>query len=623
MIQHVHIENFRGIRSLDITPQKNTIFLTGMNGSGKTSVLYALRMALFGRCALTSRDGKGAGCLVRDGAKMTTVGVKLEHGRIDLTISAKGGKKWTGILDGKAFDTPNEFWNIGVGMPMEYVELAADPMGYLVSGEIGGVLSEALSSTIDQNALHKACGEHWPNVESAAHNTVDELKRLGESAYEHRAGLTSRIRDAKKQLESQNAPELPIGKDGKPITIDRRVRAVSVINQARASLDALVREKHRAETLAEVEPVDTEALQAECDKLRTELAAKETQLKSMAKEREALTAKHAELMQVRTGIKAEQVSAESELKGAERELAKLKDADTNGNCPTCGRAWTKKAKQEVMAPTLIRVNDARESLKKLMGQYPEIDARVAEINNQIDALKPQITALDMACSTLSSRIIAIESQIAQAKPAENTRPVEIIQAEIDATQDRIEKGVAIIQSLDSAKAYQDAKAQLAQWESEHAEYDWIVKAFKDGVVLNALMQDSAGDFLKGIQHALKPHGYTADIQASGKKVYVFVGRIGKTMMPFEHASKGEQCLLGLSIAREFAGVAAPIMVDDLDGLDGAHKPIVFQKLGAGQSWVSAAWGLPGEPDVDAIAKALNAHVVHIKNGEAVEKENAA
>src|ERR1035437_5762660 len=44
-ITHLHIENFRSIRSLDLTLDDTTVFI-GPNNAGKTAILEAVRIAL-------------------------------------------------------------------------------------------------------------------------------------------------------------------------------------------------------------------------------------------------------------------------------------------------------------------------------------------------------------------------------------------------------------------------------------------------------------------------------------------------------------------------------------------------------------------------------------------------
>ncbi|MBK9367151.1 MAG: AAA family ATPase [Deltaproteobacteria bacterium] len=87
MLEQVNIENFRGVRKMEVPLQRVTALL-GPNSSGKTTVLHAVRMA----CALLERaitSDDAAGVVQRDGAPWisVTAGALLTDGAQQLSLA--------------------------------------------------------------------------------------------------------------------------------------------------------------------------------------------------------------------------------------------------------------------------------------------------------------------------------------------------------------------------------------------------------------------------------------------------------------------------------------------------------------------------------------------------------
>ncbi len=74
-------------------------------------------------------------------------------------------------------------------------------------------------------------------------------------------------------------------------------------------------------------------------------------------------------------------------------------------------------------------------------------------------------------------------------------------------------------------------------------------------------------------------------------------------------------LCELAVIEAFAcGIAC---VDRLDGLDGLVRVDVTRTLAErGALWVAAAWGLAEDPDLDALAEALEVSLVWVEDGNA-------
>lgn len=86
-LEHIHIENFQGIRALDLELPTPITLIAGRNGAGKSSLTEAIRMAL-GDPATRVDQKKQYGQLIADGAKVGAVSVDLEGIPVSITLPA-------------------------------------------------------------------------------------------------------------------------------------------------------------------------------------------------------------------------------------------------------------------------------------------------------------------------------------------------------------------------------------------------------------------------------------------------------------------------------------------------------------------------------------------------------
>ncbi|EQD28360.1 DNA replication and repair protein RecF, partial [mine drainage metagenome] len=72
-LRRLRLKNIRSYTSAELELTRGTTLIAGDVGSGKTSLLYAIEMALFGFAEVD------AGFLVRHGAPQAEVAVEIEH----------------------------------------------------------------------------------------------------------------------------------------------------------------------------------------------------------------------------------------------------------------------------------------------------------------------------------------------------------------------------------------------------------------------------------------------------------------------------------------------------------------------------------------------------------------
>lgn len=91
-LDHVHIEGFRGIKSLDVDLKASNLVVTGPNGSGKSGVIDAVDFALTGRIRRLSGAGTGGLTVKRFGPHVDVAG-DPEKAAVRLRVILEGSNK--------------------------------------------------------------------------------------------------------------------------------------------------------------------------------------------------------------------------------------------------------------------------------------------------------------------------------------------------------------------------------------------------------------------------------------------------------------------------------------------------------------------------------------------------
>jgi len=113
-------ENVKRIRAIDITPNGNTVKISGKNKQGKTSILDSIWFALAGKSALKNTPRP-----IRDGE--TKAKITLDLGKYKVTRSFTENNTYVSIEngDGATFKSPQAILDSLIG------DLSFDPLAYL------------------------------------------------------------------------------------------------------------------------------------------------------------------------------------------------------------------------------------------------------------------------------------------------------------------------------------------------------------------------------------------------------------------------------------------------------------------------------------------------------------
>jgi len=112
-------ENFKRLEAIEITPEGNTVIVSGRNGQGKSSVLDSIVAALRGKKHMPVKP-------IRDGEEKAEIVIETENYIIKRTFTAAGGGTVTITnADGMKASSPQAMLDKLVG------EIAFDPMSFI------------------------------------------------------------------------------------------------------------------------------------------------------------------------------------------------------------------------------------------------------------------------------------------------------------------------------------------------------------------------------------------------------------------------------------------------------------------------------------------------------------
>ena len=420
MIHRLRLHNWRSYEDLDLRLDPGTTFVVAPNGVGKTSLVYGLAWAVFGKHS--SVDPKTC---IRAGAKRAEVHVEfdLPDGRrlsISRTAKRRGVPTGTYEMNGARLTESSALTEMEQALRIEL------PVAGRLSMMLGGGHIAASDTLNLESHLHHAFGV--THLLSAA-ETAQSVAREAEKA---RAALRSTNRQ---RMENRAVLESEIAGLEAAIThLRQRGAELEQVRDAAAAQRSLVErhlalagqleryERQRSRLLATIEnllgrPVAPDSKESISSELRTELEESERAIAEMTE-----------------GA----VTVRSVINAAEQAV-RLLDGD-HAVCPTCMRPLpshqrasaisahrTKEADAQTEARRLEEARGARQThaqaVSRLLAQLealqpPSIDARVDNVPTRVaaEALYQQASAAldehNQRLGGVQSRLESLKAQIA-------------------------------------------------------------------------------------------------------------------------------------------------------------------------------------------------------------------
>lgn len=248
-IVQLQAENFKRLVAVEITPEGNIVEVTGKNGSGKSSVLDAIYVALVGRSAAPPKP-------IRTGEEQALIRLDLGDLTVTRKFSTKEGGTYTDSLkvenaEGLRYGKPQEVLDALLGEigfdPFEFVQMRA--------GDQADTLLRMVPLPVD----------------------LDELAEQDQSDYQNRRDINRDHAALKAQLEA-------IPKEEVPDEVPDRQALTEKLSSAAETNSKIERER----MIREQERGDIERIRAAAEdgELRAAVLRKEAEeLEEMAKER--------------------------------------------------------------------------------------------------------------------------------------------------------------------------------------------------------------------------------------------------------------------------------------------------------------------------------------------------
>lgn len=260
-VTHISIRNILGIESLDIEAGK-FIAVTGRNGTGKTSVVEAVKAALGGGHDAT---------LLRNGAARGEVVLVLDDGsKITKKVTADKSEQLFTDGEGRKIARPAE------SIRQLIDALSVNPVEFLTVQKKQQVtaLLEAMPMTVNQAKLTELVGDAIGTIASpklAEMHAMDAIEVVRRHIYDERTGINRAAKEkasTAKQLAESLPPEVDVSESEEEILradltdldkaqADALAKADAKMDEIREAHEAAVAEVRRE--IAELEAKITEA----------------------------------------------------------------------------------------------------------------------------------------------------------------------------------------------------------------------------------------------------------------------------------------------------------------------------------------------------------------------------
>jgi DNA repair exonuclease SbcCD ATPase subunit len=279
----LQVENYKRLKAVEITPDGNSVIISGKNGQGKSSLLEAIWVALGGKKYLPEKP-------IREGEERAVL--RLDLGDLVATriITPKGDRLEVANKEGAVFRSPQAILDSLIG------KLSFDPLEFARGNSAQDkrrrleTLSEIVELDFDKETFMEELGVEGELPDDPAQAINAAYKMI----YDERTGINRDMDRAKKSLEALGEIE-----KAEPVSITE-----------------LIAEKERLEAENE-----------ENDRLREELEWQEERIAEIDKDIEIIEVQIEELLKRRTEFENERKKVGNELERLKEDVAQLQDND--------------------------------------------------------------------------------------------------------------------------------------------------------------------------------------------------------------------------------------------------------------------------------------------------------
>lgn len=269
-IAHIRISNILGVDELEFSPAGFTE-ITGPNGSGKTSVLEAIKSVI---------EGGHDATLLRNGADKGEIVLVLDDGtEIKRRVGARASTTDV-VRDGKKVARPGEAIRALTDM------LSVNPVDFLRAPKKDRVrvLLEAMPLEADTDKLAELSGV--PVRAQPGVHALHVIQQVYQQVYDDRTGTNRAVKEKEATINQlrQAMPAVPAGAEGDEEELQAKIDAIddakrTELDRIQTKLDGL-----RAEAQAKIDAIKAELAETE----RRAAKQREKKLQQFADEREPI-----------------------------------------------------------------------------------------------------------------------------------------------------------------------------------------------------------------------------------------------------------------------------------------------------------------------------------------------
>ena len=577
-IAEIAIKNFRSITEINQTLDKVQA-ITGKNGAGKSSVIYAIQYALFGFCEKTSRSGQRAGDLIRHGAKGAGIILDFKHAgngyELQCGIHQKAKQDWQCICTetGELYGTREALWR-HLDINMAVAEAAAMPHAWMLSGEAGGLLAALMLPKDIKGAMLARLGpvRKWfvgyADDFALKLESLQDFRDAGNDMYAARTFINRDLKTAKTDLEAMPFQALPKDTDGNVLETGALPGIILGMESLAERRDALLQQRAVEEAVAAGGDV--------------------------AQERKDFDAAEAEYLKTDQALDDVILKLSSAWKGKESLAVIRERLESLGNAKTCSLC-----EQKLTAKAIKERETQRGKLAKQLKAAEKIEELCVAWRTERGGLEEARRAASAKVASATANIERLEAQAESMKDSQVV-PAEDLANTITETEAQLERGEMVVQRLDANKVREETEVYIAATEIKVKAMTKCITAYKDGKAENEIVAGKLEGFLVDVNADLELYGYQIEVIPEGK-VLTFMLCEGEGNTPYALCSPGEQATIAYCAGKYLALEGrSPVLFDNANHLDSEKRDamIVRAKRQDLDNSVIFAWASQNETLAD-------------------------
>lgn len=479
-ILSLHLENFRGIKELDIEFAGHNTDIYGANGTGKTTIANAICWLLLDRAATDEKDFNPKTTGAHDLHHKASM--KLDCNGTIVTLAKDFYEIWTQKKGSatKSFSghTTDYYINEVPSKQKEYDAMVESICGVDIDKikmlTLHGYFIEWLKNDERRRMLFEICGDVSDDEVMDA-NGLGELRTIlkmpGTTDQTYSIAEYKKIAAAQKRRMNKELELIPARIDEASKLMPEVLDSESVLRKQLTSLykkqDDISRRKQEAlatdDDTMTAQQINT--LQLELERRKLEY------LQEGNKANEAAYAELAELKKKKSSLESENASLIRKTEDSKKEIERMETMrelllsdyakvqaeqwdEANEICPTCGQPLPAERVEQLREEFNLRKSQKKEEINK-RGQSCSA-TKIQDLQSRIDAADEQAKANIEKVEQLTQEIDRITATITTPVPFESTEDYASLQAQIQALRDNQQtaddKKAAIAKSFDEQLA---------------------------------------------------------------------------------------------------------------------------------------------------------------------------